>query len=254
MTTTTPSPAVIGPVATRRYSWPRALLLNFAPGLVTVALSLAVAPLARGLGLPSALGYTVAIGLVTVGEVTYLRRAARRETGTPSLLGAVSLRRRLGWRRTTLWTLGFVALTVLVNAVLSPVSGAIDGAFGWLPTDLSPEVTDSDVATFGKVAVLAVLVLNWLLDAVVNAPVEELYWKGHLMSRLPVAGMLAPVAMGVLFAGEHFWEPADFLLVAVVQVALSVFAWRTRSLGVAVATHVTVNTLVTVITAVSLFG
>jgi membrane protease YdiL (CAAX protease family) len=254
MTTITHSPASLGPATTRSYSWPRALLLNFAPGVATVALSLAVAPLARAVGLPSALGYTVAIGLVTLGEIGWLRRAARLETGTPSLLGAVSLRRKLGWRRTALWTLAFVAVTVVLNAVLTPVSGAIDGAFGWLPTDLSPELTDSDVATFGKVVVLVVLLVNWLLDAVVNAPVEELYWKGHLMTRLPVAGMVAPVAMGLLFASEHFWEPADFVLVALVQVGLSVLAWRTRSLGVAISTHVLVNTLVTAISAVSLLS
>ncbi len=243
-----------GPPPATRDSWPVALLLNFAPGVTTIGISLAVAPLARAAGLPSMLGYSIAIGAVTAGEVAYLRRSAVRETGTPSLLGAVSLRRRLGWRRTVLWTAAFVALTILLDLALSPVSDTIGGAFGWIPDGVSPGLTDSDVTTFGKVTVLVVLLVNWLLDALVNAPVEELYWKGHLMTRLPVTGLVAPVVSGLLFAGEHFWEPADFVLVALVQVGMSVLAYRTRSLGAAVATHVTVNTLVTVISAVTLLG
>lgn len=240
------------PTTTPVYSWRKTLALNFAPGVATVSLSLAIGPVARALGLPSTLGYTAAILFVTLGELAFLRRAAMRETGTSSILGAVSLRRTLGWRRTLWGTVTFVALTAGLFVALAPVAESLDGVFGWLPADLSPTLSVTDVDTFGSSVILSVLLINWLLDAVINAPVEELYWKGHLMDRLPVRGLAAPVVTGVLFASEHFWQPQEFVLVVLIQVSLSIFAWKTRSLGVAIATHVVVNTLVTVLAAISL--
>ncbi len=110
------------------------------------------------------------------------------------------------------------------------------------------------MTAYGTLAVVVALVANWILDAVVNPVVEELYWKGHLMTRLPVRAGVQPVLLGCLFATEHLWEPAEFLLVLLVQVAVSVHAWRTRSLEVAIATHVVVNTIVSLMTAVAVFS
>ena len=71
---------------------------------------------------------------------------------------------------------------------------------------------------------LIALFANLVVDSFVNPYVEELYWKGHLMSRLPLTGVVQPLVAGVLFSAEHFWQPADFALVAIVQVALFWYA------------------------------
>ena len=236
------------------YSWLRALAVNFAPGVVTVALTLLLAPLAETVGLPSTVGYTIGIGLVTVLEIWFLRRVAFRATGFRGLRGAVQLTRHLSKWRVAVYSLGFVAMTAGLAGVLSPVSDALSDATSWLPANLSPELVSGDVATYGRVAVVLALVANWLLDAVVNPVVEEMYWKGNLMPRLPVRAALQPLVIGVLFAGEHFWEPADFVLVALAQIAISWHAWRSRSLDVAITTHILVNTLVTATTAVAILS
>ncbi len=237
-----------------KYGWRRTLVVNFAPGIFTVAATLSIAPMLKMLGWPPIVGYTIAIALVTVFEVAYLRRYARRTTGSSKLSGALSLRRRMPKKRVAIYSLGFVAMTAALAAVLAPLMNAVADATTWLPDNLSPGLESGDVATYGHLAIILALLANWTIDAVVNPIVEELYWKGHLMTRLPVSGILQPILLGLLFATEHFWQPADFLLVVVAQVAISIHAWKSRSVDVAITTHLLVNTIVTATTAVAVLA
>ncbi|MBV9951566.1 MAG: CPBP family intramembrane metalloprotease [Acidimicrobiia bacterium] len=243
------------PVAPRPYRWPAVLALNFAPGLITVATVLALHPAARSLGLPPIVPYTVAIAVVTPLELGYLLWYGRRASGRWSIRPAIDLTSHLPKGRVLLTTAGFVLGTAVLAVALGPIASAIDsGTSSWFPSYLSPDITDAAIAHYGQLALVLALAANLVVDAIVNPVVEELYWKGHLMGRIPLAGMGPVIATGVLFSAEHFWQPADFLLVALVQVALCWHARRRNTLDVAIATHWVVNGLVTIASIVAVLA
>ena len=193
------------------------------------------------------MGYTIAIAVVTVLELVYLGWYGRALTGRFSVRSATSFRTRAPRRRVLGTSLLFVAATAGLAALLQPGRGAVTAATSFIPGWWSPEVTASQVAVYGQTTLVVALLAKLLVDALLNPYVEELYWKGHLMPRLPLRGFGQAVAAGVLFSAEHFWQPADFVLVAIVQVGLCWYTLRTKSLDVAMTTHWIVNSLVTVL-------
>ena len=244
------------PLATQRtqpapFTWRRAVAVNFAPGIATIALITAMRPMINHFGWPPVAGYTAAIAIVTVLELLYLGHCGRTATGRFSVRSATTFRTRLRTRRVLLVSIGFVGITAALAALLQPVADAIVTATSFVPDWLSPDVTDAQVATYGRTTLVVALIAKLIIDAFINPLVEELYWKGHLMARLPVSGLMLPLAAGVLFSAEHFWQPSEFLLVAIIQTALCWYTLRTRSLDVAIATHWIVNGLVTVLALVS---
>lgn len=229
--------------------WPVVLALNFFPGLATVALVGLIHPTTETLRWPPVVAYTGAIGLVTLGEVAVLARQAKRLSGTWDPRRAIALTTRLPFRAAVVPIVGFILLAAALAALLDPVAAAISARLdhlvpGWLRTD-----TDATtVAIYGRTVVMVTLAFNVLIDVIASPYVEELYWKGYLMRRIPAGIAVQPVALALLFAAQHFWQPGEFLLVALLQVVIGIHAQRTTSLTVAIWTHWIANGIVTVLT------
>jgi hypothetical protein len=96
-------------------------------------------------------------------------------------------------------------LALAIAAAYAPVSNAIGGAFaGIYPHWLLPSYNAT--AGFPKTVLVATLLATLAIDGVINLTVEELYFRGYLLPRLPVAGWraipvsAAPVLTAALLA------------------------------------------------------
>jgi uncharacterized protein len=249
------------------YRWPVALLLHLAPGALVMAGYLALLPLARALQLPPSLALTGAVALLGVpAELAFLLHARRRGTAAQpagaaasqrssaaqpagaaasrrSSAGAVAFRRRLPPRHLAALTGSCLAVTAGLYLWLEPVTGELERhVFGWLPAAWFVSA-GSDVS---RTAIVAALLVSLVVDGLISPAVQELYFRGHLMARLPVAAspagwLLAPLASAALFAAQHLWQPQLVVFVFAVQVLLGVLVWRTRCLAVAVLVHSAAN-------------
>ncbi|WP_327010462.1 CPBP family intramembrane metalloprotease [Dactylosporangium sp. NBC_01737] len=212
-------------------SWPRAVALHLLPGLAGLALFAAAAPVLAAAGLPPVWGMYAAVLLVLAPiELTLVRR----------LRGPDGIDTR--WPRPR--RLILLLAPTLAAAALAP------GLVQWLEPGLhdrlhlpswwrlDPMLSDPARPAWQH----AVTIAGWLLCFVVVGPVvEELYFRGLLMPRLPTAR--PAVASAVLFALYHAWQPYAWLTVAVFALPLAVAARRPRGLAVAALTHVLVNLL-----------
>jgi uncharacterized protein len=228
------------------YRWPVALLLHLAPGVLVMAGYLALLPLARTLELPPSLALTGAVALIGVPvELGLLLRARRRRPA-----GVVAFRRRLPPGRLAALAGSCLAIAGGLYLWLEPLAGELERhVFGWLPAAWSvgggPGVS--------RTALVAALLVSLVVDGLVSPAVQELYFRGHLMARLPVAAspagwLLAPVASAALFAAQHCWQPQLVVFIFAVQVLLGVLVWRTRCLAVAVLVHSACNVLAITLT------
>jgi uncharacterized protein len=226
----------------RPLGWRHALALNLGPAAITFLAALALAPLMGRLGLPRDFSIAVAFALVlTPIELGLLLRAAHRATGRWSLraLPAVlAYRRPLG--RWILLVPVLFGLALALAAAYSPVSNAIGGVLaGIYPHWLLPS---SNPATgFSKVVLVSTLLATLAIDGVINPTVEELYFRGYLLPRLPVAGWRAIPVSAALFSLQHYWQPWNWLLIFVLELILTTLVVRLRCLRLGIVMHILAN-------------
>lgn len=230
------------PVTLPPQSLGASVLLHLLPGAALTVFVLLAAP-----ALSPALALFLGIGLVVAPlELGYLAVYAHRTTGRWSPLRAVAYRRRLPVRR--LAALGaalaawFLLLVVPWTVLLDP--WLAEHLFGWMPssiTDMASTDSDGDVPSGAGLVVL--MVVLWLLNGLLGPVTGELYFRGHLLPRLERFGRWAPVISTGLFSLYHFWSPWQVLVRWAGFLPMAWVAWRTRSVYVSMAAHVTVNTV-----------
>jgi len=226
----------------RPLGWRQTLALNLGPAAITFAAALALAPLMGRLGLPRDFSITVAFALVlTPIELGLLLRAAHRATGRWSLraLPAVlAYRRPLG--RRILLVPALFGLALVIAAAYAPVRNALGGGLaGIYPHWLLPSYNAT--AGFPKAVLVATLLATLAIDGVINPAVEELYFRGYLLPRLPVAGWRAIPVSAALFSLQHYWQPWNWLLIFVLELVLTTLVVRLRCLRLGIVMHILAN-------------
>lgn len=112
-------------------------------------------------------------------------------------------------------------VVALVIAVLwSPLAeAAADSLGGPLPDWLMPDNDPIDHAT--NAVFIVTMVFTLLIDGLINPTIEELYFRGYLLPRMPWSVGPSIVASPMLPAAQHFWPPNTWALIVVLQVILA---------------------------------
>src|SRR5215813_13783221 len=230
--------------------WRQTLAMNFGPAAIAFAAVLALAPLMARLGLPRLFSFTVAEALVlTPIELGLLLRAAHRATGRWSLraLPSVLAFRRPLTRRMILLVPVFCVLALAVALAYTPVENALSGGL----TGIYPHwliASSNAPAGFSKVVLVSTLPATLAIDGVINPTVEELYFRGYLLPRLPVAGWRAIPVSAALFSLQHYWQPWNWLLIFGLQLILTTLVVRLRCVRLGIVMHILGNSLRLLIT------
>jgi len=240
----------------RPLGWPRTLLMNLGPAAVTFCAVLALAPLMARLGLPRYFSMTVAEALVlTPIELGLLLRAAHRATGRWSLraLPSVIAYRRPLTRRMILLVPVLLVLALAIYFAYTPVGNAIGGGLSgiyphWLITGKNAP------AGFSKVVLVSTLLATLAVDGVINPTVEELYFRGYLLPRLPVAGWPAIPVSAALFSLQHYWQPWNWLLIFGLELILTTLVVRLRCVRLGIVMHTLTNSFGILLTLVGVLS
>jgi membrane protease YdiL (CAAX protease family) len=216
------------------------LLLHLAPGVVTMAVYLMLLPVATSWTLPSAAALGGAALLATaplLGGV--LLWVALRHPQTP----VVTLRRMLGARAIVGWAALLIASAIVAFLIVSPANRFLErSVFGAWRQHWKPQLGTAGDYSQNELLVTALLVL---MGSALAAPVvEELYFRGFLLPRMPRAlGRTAPLVHTLLFALYHLWTPwlAPTRILAVLP--LTYVALRVRSVVPGIVAHVVLNIL-----------
>lgn len=148
--------------------------------------------------LPLELGLTLWLGLRINGRVSlrgiahYLDRPVPRGRLVPIVIGLV------------LWML-------VVSTLMAPIDSAVyDAFFRWLPFEGGGDSATSFLTGFSRPVMITTLLVLLPVTGLGLPIIEELYFRGFLMSRLSHLGGWAPVLSTVLFSLYHLWTPWVF--------------------------------------------
>jgi membrane protease YdiL (CAAX protease family) len=221
------------------------LILHLLPGALITAFYFLTAPLAMRAGYPALMALLLAILVILIPfELGYLLYQGYRRNGRLRLDGVVVYREPL-----PLWQyFVFVPLLVVwsgfVFGALTPVDEyLIRTVFGWIPDwSLSSNFVET-IAEYSQSALIITFVVGLALNGIAGPWVEELYFRGYLLPRIPASRAWSPLINVLLFSLYHFFSPWQNLtrILALIPLVYLV-AWK-RNIYLSIFTHVLLNTL-----------
>ena len=187
--------------------------------------------------------------MLTPIELGLLLRAAHRATGRWSLraLPSVLAYRRPLTRRMILLVPVLFGLALAVATAYIPVGNALSGGL----TGIYPHwliASNNAPAGFSKAVLVSSLLATLAVDGVINPTVEELYFRGYLLPRLPVAGWPAIPVSAALFSLQHYWQPWNWLLIFGLELILTTLVVRLRCVRLGIVMHILGNGLPILVT------
>jgi uncharacterized protein len=221
-----------------RHSLAKTLVLHLGPGALLTIVFLLITPAVNRAGGSGYLALLLCIPLVLVPVEVGILLVERRRLGG-SWRAVIT-----GHHEPSLSFRGGLASVVLLYAV-SMVAAGIGSAAGvpilraaegllpaWaiisgLPADLAPST----------------LWFGLALSGVVAPVVEELYFRGFLLPRIPVGEAWAPAVNAALFSAYHFFAPWNYATIFAAFLPLAYYARRRGNLVPGIIVHVLFNSV-----------
>jgi membrane protease YdiL (CAAX protease family) len=225
-----------------RHSWPRTIGAHLVPGVLVFAFYVLASRSLTPRGLPPSFALFLAMLVVLVPyEVGALLLAARKSAGAGAAEDVVPYRERLP----------LVQYAVLVPVLLAWAFFCFFGIgpreerfFGGTVSPWPPEwLVGAGLPVYSRHAWIATLVFGLAVNGLAVPLVEELYFRGYLLPRIPCGKRWSPLVNAALFSLYHFFSPGQNAtrILAVAPIAYAV-SWK-RSISVGIAVHGLLNTI-----------
>lgn len=225
----------------KRHSIGQSLLLHLLPGiLITIGYAL-IAPVLIRNGFPALLGLLLSFlvfGLpFQTGYIFYQIKKADEQFTLRDLVYRNPIP---AWQFIVI-VVGILILGFLTSGILAlPELYIYQNFFSWLP-DWFAILSVEQFASFGRQELLLtfvfVIIVNWSLGPII----EDIYFRGYLLPRLPQSNKWMPLVSTALFSLYHFWVPWAFLSRLVAFYPITHYAWKKQNLYLNFVAHLSLN-------------
>jgi membrane protease YdiL (CAAX protease family) len=219
--------------------------LHLMPGaLITLFFYLAT-PMLQKAGFPPMMGILMAILVILIPfELGYLLILSKKTSGRYSIKEVIGEQQPVVWWQFVLICLGLIFWCGFFFVNMSYVDDYITRTyFSWLPSVFSFGLTPEMAGQYPVWAIKTTVIAGFILNGFAGPIVEELYFRGYLLPRIPASKFWAPLINVVLFSLYHFFSPWQNLtrILALVPMVYAV-SWK-RNIYLSMVTHCTVNTI-----------
>jgi CAAX protease family protein len=219
--------------------------LHLIPGALITVFFFLTAPAVIHAGYPALMSLWLAILLILIPfELGFLTYQGKKLNGRYSLEGVVLFRERIPtWQFVSL-----VAALVMWGGLAFRLRTGIDNVFvqdmdNWLPSWSLPDNLIGDPDQYSTSAFALTVFLGFLLNGVAGPCVEELYFRGYLLPRIPSSTQWAPLINVLLFSLYHFFSPwQNVTRIVIFSPLVYVVVWK-RNIRIGMWTHCLMNTL-----------
>jgi len=180
--------------------------LHLLPGLLGGACYFAFAPIVKANGFPSVMAMILAAIFVLIPFEFGFLLFRKRVTGQNLFNGVVRYFQQIPVWQYFVLIPAIIILTGLLFKAFSFTSGFLKTFFSWLPSDMFFDMGLDGDYTKSKLIITYTLFL--ILVVVILPTVEELYFRGYLLPRMPskLKGWTEIIHSG-FFALYHTWTP-----------------------------------------------
>lgn len=236
-----------------QHSIGKSLPLHILPGIFILVIFVVSAPLLMRMGFPPLLAINIGAAFGLAYQVWHLYSLGRKRNGRWSLKGIVQYRESMPvWQYFALIPL-FVILAFFIDGLTKPVGMVLLNQLPWLPQWFEMRET-SQLLRYSRSALALTFGVSLLINGIFAPIIEELYFRGYLMSRLSRFEWWTPMVATALFTLYHFWQPyywvSQFLFTLPY---VSAVAWK-RNIKLGIFIHMTLNLLGGLLTAALILG
>jgi membrane protease YdiL (CAAX protease family) len=222
----------------------QSLGLHLIPGVLITAFYFLIAPSVIKAGYPVLMAILLAILVILIPfELGYLLYQGKRQTGQLSLKTVVLNREPLPlWQYFILVPL-LLGWCAIIFISLSPLdSYIIRTFFAWMPSWLITTTSQASMSHYPTSKLFITIVSAFALNGIAGPIVEELYFRGYLLPRIPSSRAWAPLINVLLFSLYHFFSPWQNItrILALIPMVYTV-SWK-RNIYLSIFTHCLLNT------------
>lgn len=221
----------------------KAILLHLLPGALITAFYFLAAPVLMQAGFPPVLSLYLAILLVLIPfELGFLFYQGKKRNRRYSLDGVVLFRERTPIWQMVFWIIVLFAWGSLTFSLLPKLDTLIAQAFfAWFPGWSDPANLFGNSSQYSQAALTVTIVAGFLINGIAGPIVEELYFRGYLLPRIPTSKGWAPMINILLFSLYHFFTPWQNLTRILAFLPFSyVVAWK-RNIYISMCAHCLMN-------------
>lgn len=230
-------------LAEEQLSMKKVLLLVFIPAILILLFFVGTAALLKEY-IPVYLCLMLAIIFILVPfEIAIIGIANKKEYGKFGLQVAFKRHEPMSiWKiiiKSSLlfaWAgLAFTFLKTRENLLL------INSVFKFVPNFLYSTTFIENLATFPKQIIALTCIVNLIFNGLVGPIVEELYFRGYIMSRMGRFGKVTPIIVAILFSGYHLFTPWENLTRIITMMPYQYYVWKDKNLYIGMLTHCACN-------------
>ncbi len=183
------------------------------------------------------LGLTIMVTIVPL-ELGYLLYVSKKEVGSFNIFKVLGLKNKLSTKAFIIYTVVLFLLTGLLITLLKPVTDFLQEAFHFIP---SWYYYTEDMTVYSRYYLIITIVVSFFVITLIGPIIEELYFRGFLLSRMNWMGSYGVLLNVLLFSVYHFWSP--WMIVARVIAFLPLFyiVNKKKSLKLAISVHCIAN-------------
>lgn len=126
----------------------------------------------------------------------------------------------------------------------------INSVFKFVPDFLYSTTFVEQLATFPKWIIALTCIVNLIFNGLIGPIVEELYFRGYLMSRMERFGKATPFIIAVLFSVYHLFTPWENITRIIAVAPYHYYVWKDKNLYIGILVHCACN----MVGAISLFS
>lgn len=228
----------------RQHSVLESIGLHVGPGILLAAVFMLLRPLVDRINYPPVLAFILAVLLVDIplllGIMFY---QGKKLNGRYSLQGIVLYREKTPWLQFLIVFLIGVVLLFGLSTLAAPINGFLSQQlFSWLPDWIFMNEAGQYEA-YAQSSLLVTFTLFLVVTGIALPWVEELYFRGFLMSRISRFKAWTPVISALLFALYHVWQLFDFTAIFLSGLVFACAVWWKRDVRLGISLHVAANVL-----------
>lgn len=184
------------------------LAMTFIPPLVTIILY--IFSLQFRTAVPPLLSF-VLIGLLVLGpmELIILLRENKKENGTFGLDCALTYNKKMSKPRAALLIVILFCIAGIAVGLVGGLEHKITAPFvnTYVPDYFIISNFVNQLDNYPKHILYITVALFFIADTLVLPVIEELYFRGYMMSKTARFGNFSPLIITILFSLYHFWLP-----------------------------------------------
>jgi len=223
----------------------RSIVLHLLPGLLIGAGYYLLVPVVRNFGFPSLTALNLAALLFLIPLELGILFFEKQTQDAENFEDIIRYRQPLSWQQFLLWVPVIFLASALILTLLTPISKYLQTFFAWIPDTYRLDMGLG--GGYSKTVLIITYLLSFLTTTLAAPIVEELYFRGYLLPRMPDLGGWTPLVHGALFALYHTWSPwLAFSRTLALLPLIYIVRWK-RNLYLGMAAHCLLNAIDVVI-------